>query len=37
MAVLLAIAALFVVWVFYVQRSARQQAELLLSTNINIG
>jgi PAS domain S-box-containing protein len=29
------ITALFVVWVLYVQRLAQQQAELLLSTNIN--
>jgi PAS domain S-box-containing protein len=35
MAVLLAIASLFVVWVLFVQRTSRQQAELLLSTNIN--
>ena len=35
MAVLCLITALFCVWLLYVQRSARQQTELLLSVNIN--
>ena len=35
MALLCVIAALFVAWVLYVQRSAQQQAELVLSNNIN--
>jgi hypothetical protein len=35
MAVLCVVAALSVIWTLYVQRSAQQQAELVLSVNIN--
>jgi PAS domain S-box-containing protein len=35
MAVLCMIVALFMAWVFFVQRSAKQQTKLVLSTNIN--